>query len=110
MFNGGEFRPQERVSRKSPVMQTVWGICQKFFSDNDGLVVFHPVTTAAITTYTTNKTQFRVARFMYYTNMQRIAKEKVFQGDLFRNRNRKSAQKGPKYVASIFDSLAIKDF
>jgi len=40
--------------------------------------LFHPVTTAAITTYTTNKTQFRVARFMYYTNMQRIAKEKVF--------------------------------
>jgi len=33
-----------------------------------------------------------------------------FQGDLFPNRNRKLAQKGPKYVASIFDSLAIKDF
>jgi len=65
---------------------------------------------AAITNYTTNKTQFCVAHFMYYANMQRITKKKVFQGNLFPNRNRKLAQKGPKYVSSIFDSLRIKDF
>jgi len=69
----------KRVSWKSPLTQTVWGTCWKnFFSTMMIWSLFHLMTTAAITTYSTNKTPFRVARFTYYANMQRMAKKNVF--------------------------------
>ncbi len=82
-----------------------------FFRDNDALVVISPRCGGCYNDLYYKQNPMSCSPLYVLCKYAKNRKEKGFvQGDLFPNRNRKSARKGSKYVASINASLAINDF